>query len=142
MSVSYIDEIAGDCLAARARLIARAITGLYDGALDPHDVTIAQVDLLAALGKVGPCPPTRLGEVLQLERSTVSRNLSLLVKRGWVEILSSDAKGIREIALTRAGQAKIESVMPAWRQAQQQAAQMLGAAGVRAVRKIAGGMGL
>ncbi|QXE35687.1 MarR family winged helix-turn-helix transcriptional regulator [Streptomyces sp. GMY02] len=141
MSASSIDEIVRDCLAVRVRLIGRAVTSLYDGALAGHGVTIAQVNLLAALGKAGPCPPSRLGDVLQLERSTVSRNVNLLLNRGWIEALSSDAKGIREIALTRAGQAKVESVMPEWREAQRQAARLLGTTGVGAVQGIAGGMG-
>lgn len=131
----------GDCLAVRARLISRAITSLYDGALDSHEVTIAQVGLLAALGKAGPCPPSKLGEVLQLERSTVSRNVNLLLNHGWIEALSSDAKGIREVALTRAGRAKIESVMPQWRQAQQQATQLLGTTGAKAIQAIANNLG-
>ncbi|MFJ8636922.1 MarR family winged helix-turn-helix transcriptional regulator [Streptomyces sp. NPDC093568] len=135
-----VDEIVQDCLAVRIRLIGRTVTGLYDGALERHGVTIAQVNLLAALGKVGPCPPARLGEVLQLERSTVSRNLHLLLKQGWVEAAVSDAKGMREVVLTGAGRAKIESVMPAWRQAQEQAARLLGA-GVTAVQEIASDMG-
>ncbi|HEY3750378.1 MAG TPA: MarR family transcriptional regulator [Pseudonocardiaceae bacterium] len=141
MSASSVDEIVGDCLAVRVRLIGRALTSLYDGALDGHGLTIAQVNLLAALGKVGPCAPSKLGDVLQLERSTVSRNLNLLLKHGWIEAPSSDAKGMREVVLTRAGRAKIESVMPEWRQAQRQAAELLGATGVNAVRRIASSMG-
>ena len=141
MSSSSIDEIVSDCLAVRVRLIGRALTSLYDGALGGHDVTIAQVNLLAALGKAGPCPPSRLGEVLQLERSTVSRNVSLLLNHGWIEAVSSDAKGIREVALTRAGRAKIQSVMPQWRQAQRQATELLGASGVDSIQAIALGMG-
>ncbi|MER6489653.1 MarR family winged helix-turn-helix transcriptional regulator [Streptomyces griseorubiginosus] len=139
MSTS-VDEIVQDCLAVRIRLIGRTVTSLYDGALECHGVTIAQVNLLAALGKVGPCPPARLGEVLQLERSTVSRNLRLLLNEDWIEPSVSDAKGMREVRLTDAGRAKIESVLPEWRQAQQQAARLLGA-GVTAVQEIAGEMG-
>ncbi|QIQ06049.1 MarR family winged helix-turn-helix transcriptional regulator [Streptomyces liangshanensis] len=141
MGESSVREIVHDCLAVRVRLIGRAVTSLYDGALDRHGVTIAQVNLLAALGAAGPCPPSKLGDVLQLERSTVSRNLKLLLHHGWVEIVSSDAKGIREIELTPAGRAKIESVMPEWRQAQREAARILGATGVTALQGIASGMG-
>lgn len=141
MTPSAIDEIVRDCMAVRVRLIGRAVTGLYDRALDGHGMTIAQVNLLAALGKAGPCPPSRLGEVLQLERSTVSRNLRLLLEHGWIEATSSDAKGLREVALTPAGQAKVESVMPAWRQAQRQAVDLLGVAGVAAIQTIAGDLG-
>ena len=141
MSPSFVDEIVDDCLAVRVRLIGRAVTSLYDGVVGAHGLTIAQVNLLAALGKVGPCPPARLGEVLQLERSTVSRNVNLLLGHGWVEAVSSDAKGVREVALTAAGRAKVEAVMPAWRQAQREADRLLGPDGVAAIRDIANALG-
>jgi DNA-binding MarR family transcriptional regulator len=134
---SAVDEIVHECLAVRVRLIGRAVSGLYDRAVEGHGVSIAQVNLLAALGMVGPCPPTKLGDVLQLERSTISRNLNLLLKRGWIEAVSTDAKGVREVALTPVGRKKVESVLPDWRQAQQQAAQLLGSAGVKAIQKMA-----
>lgn len=141
MSASAVDQIVSDCLAVRVRLIGRTVTAVYDGALEGHGLTIAQLNLLAALGKAGPCPPSMLGEVLQLERSTVSRNLNLLLRHGWIEAVSSDAKGIREVTLTRDGRAKIEAVMPQWRKAQRQAAKLLGSEGVAAVRAIASSVG-
>ncbi|MUL67773.1 MarR family transcriptional regulator [Mycobacterium sp. CBMA 234] len=137
MVTASIDEIAGNCLAVRVRLLGRAVTSLYDHALEEHGVSIAQINLMAALGKVGPCSPARIGEVLQLERSTVSRNLSLLMKHDWVEAVSANAKGVREVALTSSGRKKIEAVMPAWRRAQEEAAELLGAGGVKAVRTLA-----
>jgi DNA-binding MarR family transcriptional regulator len=141
VSTSAVDEIVDDCLAVRVRLIGRALTGLYDGALSGSGLTIAQVNLLAALGKAGPCPPSMLGEILQLERSTVSRNLNLLLNHGWIEAVSSNAKGVREVALTPDGRAKIKAVMPAWRQAQREASDLLGPAGAQAIRDIAAGLG-
>jgi DNA-binding MarR family transcriptional regulator len=132
-----VDEIVRDCLAVRVRLIARTVTGLYDSLLEGHGVTIAQVNLLAALGAAGPCPPSALGEMLQLDRSTISRNLSLLIRHGWAEPASSDAKGMREVTATAAGRAKLEAMMPDWRRAQRQAAELLGEPGVTAVREIA-----
>jgi DNA-binding MarR family transcriptional regulator len=97
---------------------------------------------MAALGKMGSSSPARIGEVLQLERSTVSRNLSLLMKHGWVEAVSADAKGVREVALTPAGRKKVEAVLPEWREAQKEAAELLGAGGVKAVRTLATSIGL
>jgi DNA-binding MarR family transcriptional regulator len=137
-----VDEIVGNCLAVRVRMLGRAVTSLYDHALEEHGVSIAQVNLMAALGKMGPTSPARIGEVLQLERSTVSRNLSLLMKHGWVEAVSANAKGVREVALTASGRKKIEAVMPAWRMAQQEAADLLGVGGVKAVRSLAASVGL
>jgi DNA-binding MarR family transcriptional regulator len=136
-SGSPIDEIVHHCLAVRVRLIGRTVTAVYDRAVSGHGVTIAQISLMAVLGKVGPCPPSRLGDVLQLERSTVSRNLDILMRNGWVQADSSDAKGVREVSLTAAGRGKLESVMPAWRTAQAEAARLLGDAGVKSVRDVA-----
>ena len=72
-----------------------------------------------------------------MDRSTVSRNLTVLLKHDWIEVVSSDAKGAREVALTTTGRKKIESVMPDWRRAQDQAAQLLGAQGAETVKTIA-----
>jgi DNA-binding MarR family transcriptional regulator len=136
-----VDEIAQNCLAVRVRLIGRVVTGIYDRAVEGHGLSIAQANLLAALGVVGPCAPTKLGDVLHLERSTVSRNLNLLLKHGWIEALTSDAKGVREVALTRAGRKKVESVIPDWRRAQDQVTELLGPASVQEIMAIAGSLG-
>ena len=132
-----VDEIVLDCLAVRVRMIARAVSSLYDHAVAGHGVSIAQVNLLAAIGKLGVCSPIFLGDLLQLERSTVSRNLALLIKNGWVEAVSSDAKGLREVRLTSLGLEKINSVMDDWRTAQDQARKLLGDVAVEAVRGFA-----
>jgi DNA-binding MarR family transcriptional regulator len=132
-----IDEIVRDCLAVRVRLIGRAVTGIYDRAMSTHGVTVAQINLLAALGKIGPCPPSRLGELLQLERSTVSRNLDILLEKGWVRATSSDAKGVREVMLAPAGVLKVASIMADWRTAQAEASRLLGDSGMKAIRAVA-----
>lgn len=131
------DEIACGCLAARVRVLSRVVTTVYDDAVGRHGVTIAQVNLLAALGLGGPCSPGRLGEILQLERSTVSRNLDLLLKNRWASASESDARGKREVALTTLGEKKLQAVLPDWRKAQAEAARLLGEPGVRALQEVA-----
>ena len=134
--VSAIDEMVYGCLAARVRLIGRAITSIYDRAVEPSGLTIAQVNLMAAAGKIGPCAPSKLGSVLQLERSTVSRNLERLLDAGWMHAVASDAKGIREVGLTASGRRKIESILPQWRLAQREASKLLGEPGVKAIKGV------
>lgn len=102
-----------------------------------HGVTIAQVNMLTAMALLGPCAPSKIGEVIQLERSTVSRSLDLLMKKKLVEAVSSDAKGVREVGLTAAGREKVDAVLPDWRAAQAKASRLLGTAGVKAVHEAA-----
>lgn len=127
-------EMVRDCLAVRTRLIARTVTALYDGALEPHGITCAQVHLLAMIEVNGRCTPSELGELLRLERSTISRNLELLLEHGWVVAVERDGKGIREVALAAGGRRMLAAVLPAWRDAQEETLELLGADGVRAVR--------
>jgi len=87
---SAIREIINNCLAMRVRIVARSVSAIYEQAMANHDVTIAQVNMLTALGELGPCAPGKIGEVLQLERSTVSRNLDLLIQKGLVEASAVD----------------------------------------------------
>lgn len=139
-NVSHIDEMARDCLAVRVRLLARTISNLYDQRLAPHGLTIAQANLIVAVGKVGVATPGQLGEILRLERSTVSRNLNLLIRNGLVRVVTEDAKGLREIELTAEGHGRIEALLPDWREAQAEARKILGGEGVLAVKDISKAM--
>jgi DNA-binding MarR family transcriptional regulator len=132
--VLEIKEMLNDCLAVRARAVARSLSAVYEQVMASHRLTMAQVNLLASLGVVGPCAPVRLSEVLQLERSTISRNLTLLIDKGLIEVIASDAKGIKEVALTEAGSEKIGVILPDWRAAKTLASQLLGETGVQAIR--------
>ena len=137
MTIPPADEIVRDCLAVRARLLARALGRVYDRALAPRGLTDAQLNLLAALGRLGPTPPARLGRALVMERSTVSRNLGPLLEAGWVEAVARDARGVQGVALTTAGRGTLADALPAWRAAQAEAAALLGQAGAEALRAAA-----
>jgi DNA-binding MarR family transcriptional regulator len=95
------------------------------------------MNMLVTLAEFGICAPRKIGEFLQLERSTVSRNLDHLMRKNLVEAISSDAKGIREISITTDGSAKIQDILPDWRKAQKEAAQLLGQGGVSAMHEAA-----
>src|SRR5580698_3277395 len=137
MNISPVREMFDNCTASRVRLIARSVSSIYDQAVARHGVTIAQVNLLVTLADFGPSTLRKIGEFLRLERSTMSRNLDLLMKRGWVEAISSNARGIREVAITPVGLDIIEAVLPDWRAAQTQAAQLLGQDGMELVNEAA-----
>jgi DNA-binding MarR family transcriptional regulator len=132
-----VREMFDNCTASRVRMIARSVSAIYDQAVARHGVTIAQVNLVVTLADFGPSTLRKLGGFLRLERSTMSRNLDLLMKRGLVKAMSSNARGIREVAITEAGLDMIEAVLPDWRSAQTQAAQLLGRGGMELVNEAA-----
>jgi DNA-binding MarR family transcriptional regulator len=117
-------EIAGGCLASRARHLDRVLARIYDTALRGHGVTGAQLGMLVAIELAGPTTPAWLGRRLELERSTVSRNLARLQADG---LVVTDG-GVR---VTARGAALIRACHPLWREAQQQARAALGEAQAR-----------
>lgn len=104
------------CLAARRK--ARLLTRLYEDKLRPHGLRATQFSVLAVLALKGP---TRIGEVadiLDLERTTLTRSATLLAKSGWIDALPSDDARERRLHLTAAGRNKLEAAFPAWKSAQ------------------------
>jgi DNA-binding MarR family transcriptional regulator len=69
-----------------------------------------------------------LAAKLRAERSTVSRNLALMQKRGWVSVAETSPTGrAMSVTITGTGAAAFTSASTAWRSAQTTAAGILGA---------------
>jgi DNA-binding MarR family transcriptional regulator len=123
-------EIAQDCMASRVRRLERALTRIYDDALRPHGLTGSQLSMLVAIQLHGQTTAAVVGRRLDLEKSTVSRNLARLAAAGLVD--ASD--GLR---ITGRGAAAIAACHPAWRQAQRKARQALHPAEGRLIARLA-----
>lgn len=139
-SLGPAEEIGQDCLAARVRLVNRAISRLYDTALRPHDVTVAQLNLLSAVAQLQPVPAGKLADLLSLQISTLSRNTHLMEEAGLLEVAPAERGNGRVISLTRAGARKFEELLPAWRSAQAEAAELMGPDARKAVKGLADGL--
>src|SRR2546430_8167374 len=88
-----IDTIARTCIAVRLRLLNRVITNLYDDALRPLGLKVSQMNILVAAARLGVAQPSQVCRILQIDLSTLSRNLERLRARGWIEnVLDQDAR--------------------------------------------------
>jgi len=119
------EEIAGGCLAARSRRLARVVSRAYEEALRPHGLTPAQMSVLVAAELTGPAPVGELGDALDLDKSTMSRNARLMVQRGWLEADESGRQVL--IRITASGRGTLRSAYTAWERAQHDALARLGA---------------
>ncbi len=115
--------IAGQCLAIRARRLERGLTRIYDRALRPHGLSAAQLGVLVAVTLAGDVQPKRLGEILDLEKSTLSRNVARMVSNGWIEVQRSGRT--QRLRLTPDGVATLARARPAWQRAQRHAQRLL-----------------
>ena len=65
-----------------------------------------------------------------MEKSTVSRNVSRMKKKGWLEITALDGQVTQTIKLTPKGRELLKEVYAKWKKAQQEAGVLLGEEGV------------
>jgi DNA-binding MarR family transcriptional regulator len=106
------------CACASLRRAARAVTQLYDAALQGTGLRVTQFTLLQALAKMGPSPQAALGELLALDPTTLSRTLRPLERAGWIR--HTPGRDRREVrwTLTRTGRRRLARATPAWERAQ------------------------
>jgi DNA-binding MarR family transcriptional regulator len=122
-----------DCVGMRVRQLNRRITRLYDAALRPHGITTAQLNVLVALALMGEARAVDVAATLALEKSTLSRNLTRMIERGWISA-TPDARGAgQQLRILAAGRDIVERAMPAWQAAQRQARKELSPALVDAL---------
>jgi len=125
-----IDAIARDCIGLRLRLLSRVVTHLYDDSLRGLGLKVSQLGILVAAAKLGVAQPARVCAILQLDTSTLSRNVERLRAKGWLEVVPTADARAQPFRLTAQGRTILERAIPAWEKAQRQAVQRLGADGV------------
>ncbi|MDI4239416.1 MarR family transcriptional regulator [Bradyrhizobium sp. 31Argb] len=135
------NEINRECLLTRTRQISRVITSIYDQHLRPFGINAPQFSLLVVIARLGEASRAEIGRQNHQERSTLTRNLQLMLSEGWImETAASNSRGGRAIAITKAGRKLLSEAAPAWRAAQKLGKDLLGESGVAAVKSIAKGL--
>jgi DNA-binding MarR family transcriptional regulator len=130
------DRLADECHSLPLRMIHRAVMGIYDAALRPFDLRVAQMNLLVVIAKMGVhATPARLSSYLIIEKSTLSRDLERLEQRRLIKVV--DEGRTRRLSLTAEARRLLERVLPVWEEAQAQVDALLGAGAVEALRKAA-----
>src|SRR5919206_536984 len=132
-----IDTISRTCIAVRLRLLNRVVTNFYDDALRPLGLKVSQLNILVVTAKLGLARPAQVCDILQLDASTLSRNVKPLQAHGWLEVVPDVDARAQPFRLTPQGMRLIEKAVPAWQDAQRQATELLGSEGVALLERAA-----
>jgi DNA-binding MarR family transcriptional regulator len=109
---------ARQCVCTVARRRSRDLTRAFEKAMRGSGVHVTQFTLLATLVQTGPIATTRLAEFQGLERTTLTRNLALLVRDGFVRIGEGEDRRVHKVAITPAGEEAARRAYPFWKKAQ------------------------
>jgi DNA-binding MarR family transcriptional regulator len=128
--IANITDIAettsASCLATRVRQLSRIVTRLYDDAMRPLGITASQYTLLAQLASRDGITAVEIGHELDIEKSTLSRNLKRLLALGLILMDPPAGRRGRGLHLTAKGQSVLRAAYPVWQAAQSRSVSVMG----------------
>lgn len=119
-------EVRQTCVANALRQATRALTQRYDAVFAAAGIRSTQFNLLVALAQAPSVPLSRLAKAMVMDRTTLTRNLAPLLRRGLVAESGAPDKRVRSYALTAQGRRVLARALPGWRAAQTQILGTLG----------------
>ncbi|MFH0822373.1 MAG: MarR family winged helix-turn-helix transcriptional regulator [Pseudomonadota bacterium] len=119
-------EMGKSCACFNLRKAARRVTSFFDAALKPSGLKATQMTLLAAVRVLEPVTINRLAKAVVMDRTTLSRNVSLLSKKGMMDMEPGDDLRTRKLTLTERGHSALAAAFPLWQKAQGEIIKELG----------------
>jgi DNA-binding MarR family transcriptional regulator len=115
------------CACSNLRRSARLVTQHYNAKFEASGMNAMQFTILGTLHALGGLGLGALAEEVTLDPSTMTRNLAVLEKRGWVQIKPGADRRERRAVLTAKGKRSLAKAYPAWLDAQRELSEPFGA---------------
>ena len=106
------------CTCGELRKAARAITLLYDSAFKSSGLLSTQLGVLDIICNTEAIRISDLAEKQGMDRTTLTRNLSVLEKQGYIKITSGSDQRTRIVTATHKGRNAVAKAIPLWRDVQ------------------------
>ena len=126
----------GPCACSQVRRLARKLSAHYDSILSPEGLTITQYSLIVNIERAGQLSHSFLAEKVGMERTTLTRNLSPLVRAGWVAVEAGKDRRQHLLQLTATGKRKLMRSLPLWEEAQSEFLSRIGSQSLQQLRAL------
>lgn len=114
------------CTCSELRRAARAVTLLYDNAFRSSGLLSTQLGVLHVIYKSDSIRISHLAKELGMDRTTLTRNLSVLQRQGFIKISSGKDNRTRIVAITNKGRTTIAKAIPLWNEVQNKVKEQMG----------------
>jgi len=123
------------CYCATLRQASRALSAFYDKHLHASGVRVTQFTILQALDILKSARNLDLVDALAIDQTTLTRNLALLAKRGFVRVVARPSGREKCWGMTAAGMKAYEQALPLWEEAQAEVKKRSGARNMQALHQ-------
>jgi DNA-binding MarR family transcriptional regulator len=117
---------ADTCTCGELRKAARAITLLYDNAFKSSGLLSTQFGVLQVIHNIDSIRISDLADKLGMDRTTLTRNLSILERDGFIKISQGKDLRTRIVTATQKGRYAVAKVLPLWNEVQHKVKQQMG----------------
>ncbi len=124
-------EMSRICVGFNLRRAARAVSQFYDSTFQDSGLRATQFAMLVAIHTYGPLTINDLANGGVMDQTTVSRNVRVLQREGYVEMVPGNDKRTRAVNITSKGKSVLRSAIPHWKTAQAHMAKKLGDKGMK-----------
>ncbi|MDV6378894.1 MarR family winged helix-turn-helix transcriptional regulator [Sporosarcina sp. GW1-11] len=115
------DHIIQVCACANLRTVTGSLTQLYNKLLKPTGLKITQYYMLGNIYTSPNLSISKLGEIMLLDQTTVTRNLNILKDSGYVKVKRAEYDSrTKVVTITELGYEKLNHATPIWMQVQEQ----------------------
>ena len=128
------------CICVAVRKASRRLTAVYDEVLAPEGINLAQFSLLRNIRRSGPVSLTQLGEIVELDRSTLGRNVRVLERMGLVKATPGADQREAAVSLSPNGLATLNRSIPLWESVQTDIYARIGAQGAAQLEALLGAL--
>lgn len=106
------------CSSFKLRQLSRRVSQHFDHIVGEAGLRTTQYSLLSHITRLGPIRPGELAASMEMDPSTLTRNLQPLIAHGWVVVGAGADGRSRSIEATDAGRAKRSEAQREWKRAQ------------------------
>ena len=119
-------EIDRHCVCAHVRKASRALTVFYDRFIAPSGIRVTQLSLLMNIRRLEYATITRLSETMLMDKTTLTRNVRVLEKKGLIRIQAGEDQRVKRIEPTDVGIEVMTKARALWFEAQKDIVEKMG----------------
>ena len=106
------------CSSQKLRSLSRRVSQHFDRIVGTADLKTTQYSLLTNIVRLGPVRPGELAHLLEMDASTLTRNMQPLIAQGWIVVGPGEDGRSRFVSATDTGRGKQAEAKREWKRAQ------------------------
>ena len=137
LPLETVHHVRDTCLCLHTQRAARVVARRFDAALKDAGLTNGQFSLMVSLSRPQQPTITQVGELLAMDRTTITAAVKALQRRGLVNAVTNEKdRRERRLSLTPEGAETLRAALPIWRREHEKLEKMLTARGPDQLRAL------